>query len=63
MFKCAGICSLVSNILMLHERHLQLDTEIHKYIIILPLLLIIIIIYLNWMSVMSLLHFKIKAND
>lgn len=57
MFKCAGICSLVSNILMLHERHLQLDTEIHKYIII------IIIIYLNWMSVMSLLHFKIQAND
>lgn len=63
MFKCAGICSLVSNILMLHERHLQLDTEIHKYIIILLLLLLLIIIYLNWMSVMSLLHFKIKAND
>lgn len=58
MFKCAGICSLVSNILMLHERHLQLDTEIHKYIIIL-----LIIIYLNLTSVMSLLHFMIKAND
>lgn len=61
MFKCAEICSLVSNILMLHERHLQLDTEIDKYIII--LLLLLIIIYLNLTSVMSLLHFKIKAND